>query len=498
MKKIIYIVALLFLVIGINQVFSKKKPIIVGDDLCENCHLTLEDKNLLPAQAYATDIHKSKNITCADCHGGDATTYDMDVAMDRNRGFLGVPKPQDRMKMCIKCHSDEKRMKRLGSALPTDQFKKLQNSVHGQPSSNNRGYIADCISCHGVHNIASPGNPASTVYATKIPALCGNCHSNANYMKMYNHKLPIDQVEKYKTSLHGIQNSKGDITVAQCASCHGHHDIRTAKDPKSSVYVSNIPEVCSKCHSDAKKMSKYNLPTDQYSKFVTSVHGVALLKKHDMSAPSCNSCHGNHGAVPPGVESISNVCGTCHNLNGEMFSKSPHKAAFDKEHLPECETCHGNHGIMPTTDNMIGTGSETTCIKCHDESDKGKGNEYAYEMRRLIDSLKADEKNVLSLLGQANALGMDVADAMFAMKDIRQVLIQTRTCIHLANFRVFKETLQPGFEITKKAAIEGKNAIDDYHFRRTGLGFATIIVTILALSLYLKIKKIEKVQKEKS
>ena len=65
-------------------------------------------------------------------------------------------------------------------------------------------------------------------------------------------------------------------------------------------------------------MKEYGIPTDQYEKYSKSVHGVALLQKHDLGAPACNKCHGNHGATPPGVESISKVCGTCHALNADL------------------------------------------------------------------------------------------------------------------------------------------------------------------------------------
>jgi hypothetical protein len=39
------------------------------------------------------------------------------------------------------------------------------------------------------------------------------------------------------------------------------------------------------------------IPHNQYEKFARSVHGIALLKKHDSGAPACNICHGNHGAA---------------------------------------------------------------------------------------------------------------------------------------------------------------------------------------------------------
>jgi predicted CXXCH cytochrome family protein len=258
----------------------------------------------------------------------------------------------------------------------------------------------------------------------------------------------------------------------------------------------NIPEVCSNCHSNAGKMAKYNIPTNQYSQFVSSVHGVALLKKQDLNAPSCNSCHGNHGAVPPGIESISNVCGTCHNLNADLFSKSPHKVAFDKQNLPECETCHGNHGIYPATDNMLGVGNNATCAKCHKNTPSDKGYFVAMKMRKMLDSLKSEQNYAQLALNEANRLGMDVSDAAFTIKDVKQALIETRTIVHLADFKQFDENIQTGFNITTKAKTAGRAAIDDYYFRRKGLGIVTIIVTILAVALYLTIRKIEKKDKK--
>ena len=189
------------------------------------------------------------------------------------------------------------------------------------------------MTCHNAHGIVSTKNPDSPVYPLNVVATCAKCHSDAAFMRDYNPALPIDQVEKYRTSVHGKLNANGDPHPAECASCHGSHEIRGTKDTKSSVYATNIPERCSSCHSNDNTMKKYNIPTDQFAKFSKSVHGKALLERHDVGAPACNDCHGNHGATPPGVESVSKVCGTCHALNADLFSASPHKKAFDEHGL---------------------------------------------------------------------------------------------------------------------------------------------------------------------
>jgi predicted CXXCH cytochrome family protein len=292
--------------------------------------------------------------------------------------------------------------------------------------------------------------------------------------------------------MHGKLNQRGDINAAECVSCHGNHEIRSVDDPKSSVYAINIPLVCSGCHSDAKKMKKYNIPTNQYSLYINSVHGIQLLKKMDLSAPSCNDCHGNHGAVPPGIESISNVCGTCHALNEELFSQSPHRKAFDQRKIPECEICHGNHGIQPVSDNMLGVGKKSTCIKCHNQTEKNNGYMTAEIMKTLIDSLKTADDSAEKIINQATQKGMDVSDVSFNLKDVRQVLIETRTVLHNADLEKYKETINKGFAITSKAKEAGQEAIDEYYFRRKGLGIVTIVVTFLVILLYLKIRKLEK------
>ena len=77
----------------------------------------------------------------------------------------------------------------------------------------------------------------------------------------------MDQLEKYRTSVHGLRNAKGDAKVAECASCHGSHDILAHTDANSHVYPVNLPGTCARCHSDPEYMKEYKIPTDQYQKF---------------------------------------------------------------------------------------------------------------------------------------------------------------------------------------------------------------------------------------
>ena len=96
------------------------------------------------------------------------------------------------------------------------------------------------------------------------------------------------------------------------------------------------------------------LSHNQYEQWRQSVHGQALLKGDDLSAPTCNDCHGNHGEVPPEVDSVANACGTCHAKVAALFADTRMKHRFEEVGLPGCATCHGSHAITSPTDEMLG------------------------------------------------------------------------------------------------------------------------------------------------
>ena len=462
-------------------------------DQCRSCHETIGDK---PSELFKHDVHAEKGIGCAGCHGGDATKEEMEQAMDRSAGFVGVPKGDDISKTCAQCHSNATIMvKKYNSVIQRNQSEVLATSVHGKLSTTGKEHIAQCTTCHDTHGIVSVKNPTSPVYPLNVTKTCAKCHSDATFMQTYNPALPVDQLEKYRASIHGMRNTRGDAKVAACAACHGSHDIRSAKDAKSKVYAANLPITCGTCHTNAQYMKGYRIPTDQVKKFSKSIHGKALLEKHDLAAPSCNDCHGNHGATPPGVESISKVCGTCHALNADLFSTSPHKKAFDARRLPECETCHGYHEIVAATDDLLGISPSAVCSRCHRENQNVKGYIAAKTMRVLIDSLEQSERYASMLVDDAEQKGMEISEAKFKLRDAHQARLQSRTMVHSFDQEKFREGIEKGLAIASLVAEEGKHSIDEYYFRRWGLGIATLIITIVAVSLYLTIRRIERTQK---
>jgi hypothetical protein len=108
-----------------------------------------------------------------------------------------------------------------------------------------------CTDCHGEHTILKPTDPRSKVSPTNIPRTCSACHEDVRLAERY--QLPRRRLVTYLESYHGVANKFGETVVANCASCHGVHDIRPSSDPKSSIHKQNLPATCGKCHPGAGK-----------------------------------------------------------------------------------------------------------------------------------------------------------------------------------------------------------------------------------------------------
>jgi hypothetical protein len=116
-------------------------------------------------------------------------------------------------------------------------------------------------------------------------------------------------------------------------------------------------------------------------------------------------------------------------------------------------------------------------------------------MRTLIDSLEFSEQHARLLVDEAEQKGMEISEAKFKLRDAHQARLQSRTMVHSFNEEKFRAVVQKGLAVTAAVSEQGKQAIDEFYFRRYGLGFATIIMTILASSLYLLIRRIERKQR---
>ena len=381
---------------------------------------------------------------------------------------------------CYICHLDE-------DYLPEDF---LLDDAHMQAG-------LSCSGCHGGDPTSDDEDVSMSAAAgfvgvpsrAEMSEFCGRCHSSIEFMRQFQPRIATDQVSQYYTSVHGIKLREGDGKVAACTSCHSAHGILPASDARSSVYASNVPATCQKCHSDSDYMAGYEIATNQYEKYAKSVHGVALLENEDTGSPACNDCHGNHGATPPGVGSLSQVCGECHVNNMLYFEASSMAKPFEEHDLVACEECHGNHEVQRTFDDMVGIGDDSVCLNCHEKGDVGYA--VADTIRLHLAELTTIYHATVVKQEEVQHKGMDDVEIEFLLQEAHQSLIQARTLVHTFDPQKVGLKTAEGVKKADEAMVLAEESIKDHFIRRRGLGFATLFITLLVVALILKIRQLD-------
>jgi hypothetical protein len=386
---------------------------------------------------------------------------------------------------CVTCHEI------LPDARLSDPVKAYVGDVHSA-----KGF--GCVSCHG-------GDPTVAGMAAMDPAkgyvgkpqrdqlasLCGRCHSDAQFMKQYNPSLRVDQEREYLTSVHGQRLTReADTLVATCVGCHPAHNMRPPSDPNSSVHPLKVAETCGACHASADYMASYGIPTDQQEKYERSIHWTMLSEQHDLSAPTCNDCHGNHGAAPPGVSWVGNTCGQCHSTMADYFAQSLHAKLFPMLGVPGCAACHNNHEVVPASDELLGFGEGAACVKCH--KPESASGEKIQAMRSLLDSLIQSSHRADSLLLRAENSGVEVSQALFDLEGAQTALVQARAAVHAFVVDSVGAHVNAGLVITDTAFARGDRAMGELRFRRTGLAVSVGIILLLIAGLVLRIREIDR------
>lgn len=261
---------------------SLKFPLPSGEELPLN--IDLKD--------YAASIHADK-LSCTDCH----------------KNLSGYPHPKwefsDRRaytlaqyELCKRCHFAN--------------YTKTLESIHYTILEAGDKRSPVCVDCHGAHDVSSPDKPK-----VRIAQSCASCHEDVH--------------QTYISSVHGkalLDESNQDVPV--CTDCHGAHDIQ---DPRTAAARQETPELCARCHGDAKLMGKFGLSTAVVKTYLQDFHGVtvSLYRKQGPDILSytavCTDCHGVHNVTrtddpEAGLQMKSNlvsVCRKCHPDAAENF-----------------------------------------------------------------------------------------------------------------------------------------------------------------------------------
>jgi cytochrome b subunit of formate dehydrogenase len=185
---------------------------------------------LFTESIHGQAILKKGNLaaaTCSDCHGA----HEIRRAADPQSTIF----KQHVAATCQSCHKDE-----------ASQF---QTSVHGEAIT--RGIFAapTCTDCHGEHTITATRAEGSRVAPLTVSKTCAACHEATPVVEEFG--LAPRRAGTFFESFHGLAVRGGSPVVANCASCHGTHNIQPSSDPRSTVNPKNLSQTCGRCHQGA-------------------------------------------------------------------------------------------------------------------------------------------------------------------------------------------------------------------------------------------------------
>jgi len=255
---------------------SAKKPDGTPAATCVDCHG--DAHTILPASdPKSTVYHSNIPSTCGTCHG---QKFLMESTGNSNQPFVSyqesvhgraVENGSQTAAVCTDCHGAH-------DILPANNAKSLINkfnvpatcgkchgqiasvfsqSIHGQAISHGNGLAPVCTDCHGIHTIKAPTGPnSSATDETLSRDTCAGCHQGVRLTQEFG--VVGNRVSTYNDSYHGLASKGGSLTVANCASCHGVHNILPSSDPHSTINPANLDATCGQCHKGVTKKFTLN------------------------------------------------------------------------------------------------------------------------------------------------------------------------------------------------------------------------------------------------
>lgn len=218
----------------------------------------------------------------------------------------------------------------INDATTNHNEKQVETNNRPSPPQN-----STCYSCHtrlsGVigDHISQPALDweKSVHYSDKIIVMCSDCHggnfstniitdaktSSLGYQKNMGEQRQIEicgachetEFNDFQKSIHWLQQD--NTSRITCTDCHNTHDIKSIDNEESTVFSTNEPKTCGKCHEEV------------YKEYYKTFHGKQLnLGNKDVAV--CSDCHNAHHIVPKSdpnssinPSNLPNVCYSCHN-----------------------------------------------------------------------------------------------------------------------------------------------------------------------------------------
>jgi cytochrome b subunit of formate dehydrogenase len=233
---------------------------------CVDCHGSPHE--LLPASDPKSRVHHG-NIpaTCGACHSQKFVMQDggqsaqMVASYEQSVHGHAVSAGSEKAAVCTDCHGTHEILDAKDAKSPIFKFnvpstcgqchdaisKEFTQSIHGQAIANGNWQAPVCTDCHGIHSIKSHLDPTSPVAAQNLAqATCARCHEGMRLSQEFG--VEGRRETTYLASYHGLAARGGSQVVANCASCHGVHNILPSSDPRSTINHANLARTCGQCH----------------------------------------------------------------------------------------------------------------------------------------------------------------------------------------------------------------------------------------------------------
>lgn len=265
---------------------------------CLDCHTRNGDRTtILPASDPKSTINRT-NIaeTCGRCHGDKSVMQGSGIS---NQSFLSyresvhakaIARGNTSAAVCTDCHNSHDILPASDSRssiakinIPATcgtchrtEATEFMRSVHGQAVARGVSRAPACTDCHGIHNITMPFDQKTATASQAIATeSCAKCHEEVTLTQEFG--VASGRVSSYKDSYHGLASQLGSKVVANCASCHGVHNILPSSDPRSMINANNLQQTCGQCHVGASAnftVGKIHLTSEFVSNVSTADRGA--------------------------------------------------------------------------------------------------------------------------------------------------------------------------------------------------------------------------------
>jgi cytochrome b subunit of formate dehydrogenase len=245
------------------------KAIKAGDGqaaTCLDCHGSPHE--LLPASDLKSRVnHANIPATCGGCHGqkfvmaASGHSTQLFVSYQESVHGKAVAAGSDRAAVCTDCHGSHEILAARDPKSSIFKFnvpatcakchrnveQQFTQSIHGQAIAHGNWQAPVCTDCHGIHSIKAHLDPNSSVSAANLSQVtCARCHEGVRLSQEFG--VEGRRSTTYLASYHGLASKLGSQVVANCASCHGVHNILPSSNPHSTINRANLVATCGQCH----------------------------------------------------------------------------------------------------------------------------------------------------------------------------------------------------------------------------------------------------------